>query len=155
ANVGLSSFSTESDRIECPRCDCCFAPLSGTPKGQPGARSGLILSEGRVVGTSGGETHRGRDMRTIRAVGSDRPGCHGEGTEDRVERPSGFRPARSAPTEAPRAVRPRGGWDVVEQFVRDGFRYRLVRRPIDGVEEEASRLTKRERQVVALAVNGH
>ncbi len=49
--------------------------------------------------------------------------------------------------------RTRSGWAVVEQFVKDGFVYRLVRRPME--RDRAARLTKRERQALAYALDGH
>jgi DNA-binding NarL/FixJ family response regulator len=43
---------------------------------------------------------------------------------------------------------------VIEQFEQDGFRYRLVRRPVEP-NDATPRLTKREMQVLDYAVGGH
>jgi DNA-binding CsgD family transcriptional regulator len=45
-------------------------------------------------------------------------------------------------------------WTVAEQFIREGFYYRLLRRPI-GAKSVPSRLTKREDDVLRLASAGH
>ncbi len=46
------------------------------------------------------------------------------------------------------------GWTVAEQFEREGFSYRLMRRPLE-VTKAPPRLTKREEAAVALAHAGH
>jgi DNA-binding NarL/FixJ family response regulator len=68
--------------------------------------------------------------------------------------------ATSTPSEPPRhpsgvhrATRPRAAWTVAEKFVRDGFRYRLMRQPIEA-SEAGPRLAPREEQVLMLACNG-
>jgi DNA-binding NarL/FixJ family response regulator len=47
-----------------------------------------------------------------------------------------------------------GGWTIAEQFVREGYCYRLLRRPV-AASEEAPRLTKRELAALELASTGH
>lgn len=46
----------------------------------------------------------------------------------------------------------RGSWTVVEQFVRDGYSYRLARRPLR--DEGTERLTKREQEALDYALDG-
>jgi len=46
------------------------------------------------------------------------------------------------------------GWTVAEQFVREGFSYRLMRRPLE-FAKVPPRLTKREEDAVILACAGH
>ena len=52
----------------------------------------------------------------------------------------------------PPSEKGRSSWTVVEEFVRDGYSYRLARRPLpsDGIE----RLTKREQQALDFALDG-
>jgi DNA-binding CsgD family transcriptional regulator len=45
-------------------------------------------------------------------------------------------------------------WTVAEQFIREGFYYRLLKRPV-GAAAGAARLTKREGDVLRLAFAGH
>jgi len=45
-------------------------------------------------------------------------------------------------------------WTVTKEFVRDGFCYRLIRRPLDA-EDGLPRLTKREEEALACACNGY
>jgi DNA-binding CsgD family transcriptional regulator len=45
------------------------------------------------------------------------------------------------------------GWTVADQFVRDGFRYRLMRRPLES-PDEVPRLTRREEEALFHANNG-
>jgi len=45
------------------------------------------------------------------------------------------------------------GWTVADQFVRDGFRYRLMRRPLES-SDEVPRLTRREEEALFHACNG-
>jgi DNA-binding CsgD family transcriptional regulator len=49
--------------------------------------------------------------------------------------------------------RSRAGWIIVGEFVRDGFYYQIVRRPI-GSTPPGARLTKREEQVLKHAAAG-
>ena len=96
-------------------------------------------------------------MAMTRAILSNGHELPGNDTEvGHVERPSGFQTAaRSRVTDEPTTeVRARGGWAIVEQFVEHGFRYRLIRRPLER-GNDVSRLTKREREVLALALEGH
>lgn len=46
------------------------------------------------------------------------------------------------------------GWTVAEQFVREGFTYRLMRRPLE-LAKTPPRLTKREEDALQLACDGH
>src|SRR5262245_55958112 len=46
-----------------------------------------------------------------------------------------------------------GRWTVAEQFVRDGFHYRLMKRPLDS-DEETPRLTRREEEALFHASTG-
>lgn len=50
--------------------------------------------------------------------------------------------------------RKESGWTVAEQFEREGYSYRLMRRPLD-VAKAPPRLTKREEDALALAHAGH
>ncbi len=67
---------------------------------------------------------------------------------------------RSAqPSEAPTSgvhrtakVR-RGAWTVTEQFEREGYRYRLMRRPVEP-SDTGPRFTRREEEALALASDG-
>ena len=63
------------------------------------------------------------------------------------------------PSEAPTSgvhraakVRRGPGWTVTEQFVREGYRYRLMRRPVEPAEDP--RFTRREEEALALACDG-
>jgi DNA-binding CsgD family transcriptional regulator len=49
--------------------------------------------------------------------------------------------------------RHKAGWTVAEQFVRGGFHYRLMRRPLESNARPT--LTKREEDAVELACEGH
>lgn len=46
-----------------------------------------------------------------------------------------------------------GRWTIAEEFIRDGFQYRLLRRPV--ATSAAPRLTKREEAALELALAGH
>jgi DNA-binding CsgD family transcriptional regulator len=46
------------------------------------------------------------------------------------------------------------GWTVAEQFVREGFSYRLMRRPLE-LSKAPPKLTRREDHAVVLACAGH
>ena len=46
------------------------------------------------------------------------------------------------------------GWIVAEQFEREGFSYRLMRRPLE-FAKTPPRLTKREEDALILACDGH
>lgn len=59
--------------------------------------------------------------------------------------PSGFRGADG---------RRQGRWTITKEFVRDGFCYRLIRRPLDA-DDGGPRITKREEEAVACACNGY
>jgi DNA-binding CsgD family transcriptional regulator len=61
-----------------------------------------------------------------------------------------FRASRAVPRE-PRLS---GGWTIAEQFVREGYCYRLLRRPVTAAEEKP-RLTKREMAALELASSGY
>jgi len=52
------------------------------------------------------------------------------------------------------AKRRDSGWTVAEQFVREGFSYRLMRRPLE-LAKTPPRLTKREEDALILACAGH
>lgn len=45
-------------------------------------------------------------------------------------------------------------WTVAEQFIREGYYYQLLRRPV-GVKRISPELTKREHEVLRLACVGH
>lgn len=45
-------------------------------------------------------------------------------------------------------------WTVAEQFIREGYYYQLLRRPV-GVKRISPQLTKREHEVLRLACLGH
>src|SRR5262245_1403220 len=55
-------------------------------------------------------------------------------------------------TLLPQSEKGRGSWTVVEEFVRDGFFYRVTRRPIR--DEGIERLTKREQEALDYALDG-
>jgi DNA-binding CsgD family transcriptional regulator len=63
---------------------------------------------------------------------------------------------RPPPSGVRRAGSKRQGsrWTVTKEFVRDGFCYRLIRRPLDA-EDAGPRLTKREEEALACACNGY
>ncbi len=66
-------------------------------------------------------------------------------------------PPRSSehPRKRPSSRPPsRGRWAVVEDFVRDGFRYKVVRRPVPD-EGELPVLTPREEEALKHAREGH
>jgi DNA-binding CsgD family transcriptional regulator len=65
------------------------------------------------------------------------------------------RPPSEAPTSGVhRAARVRDpGWTVTEQFEREGYRYRLMRRPIEP-SDSVPRFTRREEEALALAADG-
>jgi DNA-binding CsgD family transcriptional regulator len=46
------------------------------------------------------------------------------------------------------------GWTVAEQFEREGFAYRVLRRPLEA-DNAVPRLTKREEDALVLACAGH
>ena len=70
-------------------------------------------------------------------------------------RPSDAPHSSDAPRRRPSSRPPsRGRWAVVEDFVRDGFHYKVVRRPVPG-EGELPVLTKREEQALMHARDGH
>lgn len=52
------------------------------------------------------------------------------------------------------AKRRDSGWTVAEQFVREGFSYRLMRRPLE-FAKVPPKLTRREEDAVVLACAGH
>jgi DNA-binding CsgD family transcriptional regulator len=54
----------------------------------------------------------------------------------------------------PHAKRRDSGWTVAEQFVREGFSYRLMRRPLE-FAKVPPKLTRREEDAVLLACAGH
>jgi DNA-binding CsgD family transcriptional regulator len=58
-----------------------------------------------------------------------------------------FRAARAEP-------RVSGGWTIAEQFVREGYCYRLLKRPVTA-SKDSPRLTKRELATLELASAGH
>jgi DNA-binding CsgD family transcriptional regulator len=45
-------------------------------------------------------------------------------------------------------------WTIAEQFIREGYYYRLLRRPVE-VKHTSPELTKREHEVLRLACVGH
>lgn len=55
---------------------------------------------------------------------------------------------------APDSKRRDSGWTVAEQFVREGFSYRLMRRPLE-FAKVPPKLTRREQDAVVLACAGH
>jgi DNA-binding CsgD family transcriptional regulator len=65
--------------------------------------------------------------------------------------PSGVFPASPVATEPKRRD---SGWTIAEQFEREGFSYRVLRRPLESVQTPP-RLTKREEDAVELAASGH
>jgi DNA-binding CsgD family transcriptional regulator len=65
---------------------------------------------------------------------------------------SGTGPPPSGPRAAS-AKRQGSRWTVTKEFVRDGFCYRLIRRPLDATDS-GPRLTKREEEALACACNG-
>jgi DNA-binding NarL/FixJ family response regulator len=46
-----------------------------------------------------------------------------------------------------------GRWSIAEEYVQDGYQYRLLRRPV--ATSAAPRLTKREEAALELALAGH
>ena len=83
-----------------------------------------------------------------REPGSSKKGApESEGSEAPQDAsPSGFFPASS--DAAPRR---NSGWTVAEQFISQGFHYRILRKPIDADPTTTPGLTKREADAVELA----
>lgn len=76
-----------------------------------------------------------------------------ESSSDAKEQGTG--PSHSGVFRASRGEhRVSGGWTIAEQFVREGYCYRLLRRPVTAAAE-APRLTKRELAALELASSGH
>jgi DNA-binding NarL/FixJ family response regulator len=77
----------------------------------------------------------------------DRQGDQTVASPDENRR-SGVHPTSTLPA----SEKTRTSWTVVEEFVRDGYSYRVARRPIrnEGVE----RLTKREQEALEYALDG-
>jgi DNA-binding CsgD family transcriptional regulator len=65
---------------------------------------------------------------------------------------SGSRPPASG-LRTVSAKRQGSRWTVTKEFVRDGFCYRLIRRPLDA-DDSGPRLTKREEEALVCACNG-
>jgi DNA-binding CsgD family transcriptional regulator len=65
--------------------------------------------------------------------------------------PSGVFRASGASREPKRKD---SGWTLAEQFEREGFSYRVMRRPLE-FAQAPPRLTRREEDAVALACSGH
>jgi DNA-binding CsgD family transcriptional regulator len=79
---------------------------------------------------------------------------------DGADAPSEANDVEERPSQAPSGVfrtdsarRHKSGWTVAEQFVRGGFHYRLMRRPLESNARPT--LTKREEDAVELACEGH
>jgi len=85
---------------------------------------------------------------------------NGRGSEPDNEEPSGGRQSDERSSQSPSGVfrasgpvkRRDSGWRVAEQFEREGFSYRVLRRPL---ELAPPRLTKREEDALLLACAGH
>jgi DNA-binding CsgD family transcriptional regulator len=71
--------------------------------------------------------------------------------ESSSQAPSGVFPTSTASVEPKRKD---SGWTIAGQFVREGFSYRVMRRPLE-FAPAPPRLTKREEAAVALACLGH
>jgi DNA-binding CsgD family transcriptional regulator len=78
----------------------------------------------------------------------DQTSDNAESEERSSQAPSGVFRASSS------GKRRDSGWTVAEQFVREGFTYRLMRRPLE-LAKTPPRLTKREEDALALACDGH
>jgi DNA-binding CsgD family transcriptional regulator len=89
-------------------------------------------------------------MTIARGTGSRK--CEAE-EDTQTEAGSGQAPSGVFRTAAEQKRRD-SGWTVAEQFEREGFSYRLMRRPLEGAKAPP-RLTKREEDAVALAHAGH
>jgi DNA-binding CsgD family transcriptional regulator len=75
--------------------------------------------------------------------------ANGSATDERASQaPSGVFRAAGA------LKRRDSGWTVAEQFEREGFSYRLMRRPLE-LAKTPPRLTRREEDAVVLACQGH
>ena len=94
-------------------------------------------------------TIKGRDSKRGRHAPSTPP----ESTRSKSQAPSGV--FRTSDEEEPSLDQRQWGdrWTVAEQFIREGFYYRLLRRPV-GARTKAQ-LTKRENDVLKLACAGH
>jgi DNA-binding CsgD family transcriptional regulator len=76
-----------------------------------------------------------------------------ESPEGEAERRTGQK--SSGVFRASRSVsRLSGGWTIAEQFVREGYYYRLLKRPLSA-SDDAARLTKREAAALELASVGY
>jgi DNA-binding CsgD family transcriptional regulator len=95
-------------------------------------------------------TTNGRDSDPGNRPPSEAP----ESTQAKSQAPSGV--FRTSDEEEPSLGQRRWGdrWTVAEQFIREGFYYRLLRRPV-GTRNGPTRLTKREDDVLRLASAGH
>jgi DNA-binding CsgD family transcriptional regulator len=76
-------------------------------------------------------------------------------TSDNAEADEGSGQASSGVFRAAHDTKRRdSGWTVAEQFVREGFSYRLMRRPLE-LSKVPPKLTRREDAAVVLACAGH
>lgn len=82
---------------------------------------------------------------------SDATDEKGGSDERSSQAPSGVFPASPVASEPKRRD---SGWTIAEQFVREGFSYRVMRRPLE-FEQSPPRLTKREEHAVELAASGN
>lgn len=82
----------------------------------------------------------------------------GPGTDERealARAPEGSSQASSGVFRTAAELRRRdSGWTVAERFEREGFSYRLMRRPLE-FSKTPPRLTRREEDAVILACAGH
>ena len=87
---------------------------------------------------------------------------NGRGSDPDNEDPSDNTQSEERSSQAPSGVfkasapvkRRDSGWTVAEQFEREGFSYRVMRRPLE-FAKTPPRLTKREEDALALACAGH
>jgi DNA-binding CsgD family transcriptional regulator len=95
-------------------------------------------------------TINGRDS----GPGNGPPSEPPESTRSKSQAPSGV--FRTSDEEEQTGDQRRWGdrWTVAEQFIREGFYYRLLRRPV-AVRNAPAHLTKREDDVLRLASAGH
>ena len=93
-------------------------------------------------------TINGRDSKRGNRPPSEPP----ESTHGKA--PSGVFRASDEQEQSPDQHRWGDRWTVAEQFIRGGFYYRLLRRPV-GTQSAPARLTKREDDVLRLASVGH
>lgn len=117
-----------------------------------GAESGGLVSDGGQHGTN--LIYEATGMTKSRREFGSQHDDDGESSSAEVAG-QGTGPSQSGVFRASRgAQRVSGGWTIAQQFVREGYCYRLLRRPV-AASDAPPRLTKRELAALELASSGH